>query len=132
MTVILVGRDSPFFDREKAEALFEENRENLDDRDGFDALLGAGRFYNVYDNGYVGSVFAYESTDGKVWLGGYALRHRHRACIEAVKRVAGEFAEVFAETRHKTAVICLLRAGFKWMDKEKGILRRKRDEQQQA
>lgn len=132
MTVILVGRDSPFFDREKAEALFEENRENLDDRDGFDTLLAAGRFYNVYDNGYVGSVFAYESTDGKVWLGGYALRHRHCACIEAVKRVAGEFAEVFAETRHKTAVICLLRAGFKWFDKEKGILRRKRDEQQQA
>ena len=59
MTAILVAKESPFFDRDRAQALFEENRENLDDRDGFDALVSAGRFYNVYDNGYVGSVFAY-------------------------------------------------------------------------
>lgn len=56
MTAILVAKESPFFDRDRAQALFEENRENLDDRDGFDALVSAGRFYNVYDNGYVGSV----------------------------------------------------------------------------
>ena len=129
---ILVSSTSPFFDRKKAELLFEENRGNLDDRDGFDVLLTAGVFYNVYDNGYIGSVFAYKSTDGKIWLGGYAVRHKHRACIEAVKKVSAMFKDIYAETRHKTAVICLLRAGYEWFDKEHGILRRKIDEQQQA
>lgn len=130
--VILVSKESPFFDIKTAEDYFEQNRENLDDEDGFLCLLNAGAFYNVYDNGYVGSVFAYPSTDGKIWLGGYAVRHKHRACIEAVANVAGLFSETYAQTRHKTAVICLLRAGFKWIDKEKGILRRKKDEQQQT
>lgn len=121
---ILVSKESPFFDRGRAQALFEENRENLDDINGFATVLKAGVFFNVYDDGYVGSIFAYECDDNKIWLGGYAVRHKHRACIDAVKKVSGLYKEVYAKTRHKTAVICLLRAGFKWFDKEQGILRR--------
>ncbi len=122
--VVLVEKESPFFDRDTAEKYFVINKENLDDEDGFEALLNAGLFYNLYNKGYVGSIFAYRREDGNYYLGGYAKRKRHKECIEAVKKVSAKFYEIYAETRHKTAVICLLRAGFKWFNKEKGILRR--------
>ena len=51
--VFLVGRESPFFDREKARRGFEENKENLDDVNGFERLVNDSRFFNVYDkDGY--------------------------------------------------------------------------------
>lgn len=42
--VFLVGRESPFFDREKARRGFEENKENLDDVNGFERLVNDSRF----------------------------------------------------------------------------------------
>ena len=52
--VFLVGKDSPFFDREKARRGFEENKENLDDVNGFERLIKDSRFFNVYDkDGYI-------------------------------------------------------------------------------
>lgn len=122
--VVLVGKDSPFFDREKAKYYFEINKENLDDRDGFDALVDAGVFYNIYDKGYTGSIFCYQSEDGYYYLGGYSLRGHHKGNIEAIKRVSSMYDEVLAKTRHKTAVIALLRAGFKWHNRDKRLLRR--------
>lgn len=55
--VFLVGKESPFFDREEACRGFEKNKENLDDVNGFERLVNDSRFFNVYDkDGYVGSV----------------------------------------------------------------------------
>ena len=74
--LILIEKESPFFDKETAKEHFTLNRDNLDDTDGFEALLDAGLFYNVYSRGYVGSIFAYQSTDGRWYMGGffYALK----------------------------------------------------------
>lgn len=69
--VFLVGRESPFFDREKARRGFEENKENLDDVNGFERLVNDSRFFNVYDkDGYVGSVFVYQSEADNLFLSG--------------------------------------------------------------
>lgn len=125
--VVLVGKDSPFFDRKEAENLFNINRENLDDEDGFDALLKRSVFFNLYNRGYVGSIFVYDRY-GNYYLGGYAKRHHMKDNIEAIERVADMFDVVFAETRHKTAINVLFRAGFKWFDKENRILRRVKNE----
>lgn len=125
--VVLIGKDSPFFDKEKARILFEVNRENLDDTDGFDALLNKSVLYNLHNNGYIGSIFVYNRY-GDYYLGGYAKRHHIRDNIEAIERVANMFDEVYAETRHKTAVSVLFRAGFKWFDKDNRILRRVKNE----
>ncbi len=118
----LIEKESPFFDKETAKEHFTLNRDNLDDTDGFEALLDAGLFYNVYNRGYVGSIFAYQSTDGCWYMGGYAVRKRYNDVVEAIKRVAGMFDEIYAETRHRNAVFALLRAGFKWYDKANNLL----------
>lgn len=74
--VFLVGKESPFFDREEACRGFEKNKENLDDVNGFERLIKDSRFFNVYDkDGYIGSVFVYQSeADDFFYLGGYAKR----------------------------------------------------------
>lgn len=127
----LVDKNSLFFDREIAEKHFNKNRDNLDDADGFEALLNAGLFYNVYNQGYVGSIFAYLSTDGRWYLGGYAVRKRYNDVVEAIKTVSVGFKEIYADTRHRNAVFALMRAGFKWYDKNNRLLifERKNDEQ---
>ncbi len=126
--VFLVGKDSPFFDREEARRGFEKNKENLDDVNGFERLLENSRFFNVYDkDGYVGSVFVYQSeADDLFYLGGYGARKKHRECAEAVRQAANMFPVVYADTRHLNAVICLKAAGFEWVDRNKKLLRRVR------
>ena len=126
--VFLVGKDSPFFDREEARRGFEKNKENLDDVNGFERLIKDSRFFNVYDkDGYVGSVFVYQSeADDLFYLGGYGARKKHRECAEAVRQAANMFPVVYADTRHLNAVICLKAAGFEWVDRNKKHLRRVR------
>lgn len=126
--VFLVGKESPFFDRGKARRGFDENKENLDDINGFERLLENSRFFNVYDkDGYIGSVFVYQSeADDLFYLGGYGVRKKHRECAEAVRQAADKFPVVYADTRHLNAVICLKAAGFEWVDRNKKLLRRVR------
>lgn len=118
----LIAKDSPFFDEKMARKHYELNRENLDDVNGFEALLNAGLFYNVYNNGYAGSIFAYPSTDGRWYLGGYAVRKRYNDVVGAIKRVGDMFDVIYSNTRHRHAVFALLRAGFKWYDKANKLL----------
>lgn len=124
--VTLIDKLSPFFDRKTAYKYFEINRENLDDIDGFEALITKSLFFNVYKNGYVGSIFVYIGEDGRFYLGGYAVRKRYKEVIEAIKQVSDMFDEIYAETRHKNAVYALMRGGFKWHDRDNKLLVKRR------
>lgn len=126
--ITLIDKCSPFFDKETAKKYFNLNRDNLDDTNGFETLLNAGLFYNVYnEQGYVGTIFSYLGENELWYLGGYAQRKRFNEVIEAIKAVSSMFNEIYAQTRHKNAVIALLRAGFKWHDKEHNILIRRKE-----
>lgn len=124
--VVLIDKESPFFDEARARATFEQNRKNLDDVNGFERLLANSRFWNAYSGGkYIGSVFVYQSEqDGRFYLGGYAGRKHHKECVEAIKQAADCYPVVYADTRHLNAVICLRAAGFEWVNREKKLLRR--------
>lgn len=123
--ITLIEKNSPFFDIKKAQKYFEENRQNLDDTNGFDFLLENSRFFNVYEKGYVGSIFVYQGEDNKYYLAGYCLRKKHAQALEATKRVADMFEELYAHTRHLNAVILLKKAGFKWVSRTKQLLRKR-------
>ncbi len=124
--VVLIEKDSPFFERQKAKELFEANRENLDDENGFEGILANSRFFNVYQHGYIGSGFVYQGAeDNRNYLGGYMLRKHHKEAVEAIKQICSFFDEVYAHTRHVNAVIALKRAGFKWYDRNKKLLVKK-------
>ena len=120
----MVEKNSLFFDEQRAKQCFEQNRENLDDVNGFETLLQNSLFWNVYDKkGYIGSIFVYQSDeDNRFYLGGFARRKSHSQCVEAIKKVTALFDEVYADTRHLNAVICLKKAGFEWLDRKKRLL----------
>ncbi len=119
----LINRNSPFFDEKEAKRLFEENKNNLDDVNGWEVISGRDTFWNVYDKGvYVGSVFAYEAEDNNYYMGGYAMRKKHKQVVDAIKAVAQCFNVIYAHTRHKNAALSLRKAGFKWFNKQQGIL----------
>ena len=122
--ITLIEYGCPFFDKKMAKKHFRLNRKNLDDKNGFEYLLFNSRFFNVHNNGYVGSIFVYEGFDGKKYMGGYALRKHHKDVVEAIKQVSEMFDELYAHTMHLNAVIALKKAGFKWFDKENGLLRK--------
>ena len=122
--ITLIEYGCPFFDKKMAKKHFRLNRKNLDDKNGFEYLLFNSRFFNVHNNGYVGSIFVYEGFDGKKYMGGYALRKHHKDVVEAIKQVSEMFDELYAHTTHLNAIIALKNAGFKWFDKENGLLRK--------
>lgn len=122
--VVLVEYGSPFFDKKIAKKFFKINKKNLDDINGFEYLLSNSRFFNVHNNGYIGSIFVYEGLDGKKYMGGYALRKHHLDVVDAIYQASEMFDEVYAYTNHLNAVIALKKAGFKWVDKEKRLLKK--------
>lgn len=123
--VFLVGKESPFFDREEACRGFEKNKENLDDVNGFERLIKDSRFFNVYDkDGYIGSVFVYQSEadDFFIWvdmLSAKTSRMRGRSST------GGGYVPCRL-CRHKALKRRYLpeKAGFEWVDRKKKLLRR--------
>lgn len=122
--VVLIEKNSPFFEIDKAQENFELNRENLDDENGFEEILTQSRFFNIHNHGYVGSVFVYQGQDGKNYIGGYAFRKQHKAVVEAIRQVADMYDELYAHTRHLNAVIGLKKAGFKWVSRQQQLLKK--------
>ena len=123
--VVLIEKDSPCFEKDKARELFELNRQNLDDENGFEGILANSRFFNVYQQGYIGSAFVYQGKDdNKNYLGGYMVRKHHKEAVEAIRQIAAMFDELYAHTRHLNAVIALKRAGFKWYSRKNQLLRK--------
>ena len=120
--VMLIEYGNPFFDKKTARRFFNLNKKNLDDVNGFENLLFHSRFFNVHNNGYVGSIFVYEGEDNKKYMGGYAIRKHHQDVVDAICQVSKMFDEVYAKTRHLNAVISLKKAGFKWYNRHEKLL----------
>lgn len=110
--VCLVSAESPFFDKEAARELFELNREKLEDTRGFESYMTRW-FFSIYERGrFIGCIFCY-SMDGQDWVGGFARRKCHRACLAALNEVKRQFPELYAETKQKAAEFILKKAGFR-------------------
>lgn len=120
----LIEYGSPFFDKKVAKKFFRLNKFNLNDINGFEYLLFNSRFFNVHNNGYIGSIFIYEGYDNKKYIGGYAIRKHHKDVVEAIQKVSELYDEVYAHTKHLNAVISLKKAGFKWYDRQRNLLKK--------
>lgn len=121
--IFLIEAKHPLFCDDMARSLFQYYQSDLDDTAGFDYVRDHSLFFNVYrqtDGGFVGCVFAF-CEQGRVYVGGYALRHRHKECVLALRRISSLFTCVYAKTRHRTAEFCLRRAGFKRQKGEKHV-----------
>ena len=120
---MLINRQSPFFDKGAAYKLYKQYEKEIDYPDGFEDLTNRDSFYNVYEDGkFVGCVFVYKAIDGKNYLGGYANRGMHHQSVRAVCELCKNYELLYSETPHLNAVICLKKAGFEWLNREKNLL----------
>lgn len=125
--LILIDKNSPFFDKKTAMDGYNRFEKELDYKGDFEHLYKNSMFWNVYNHGYVGTVFVYQgSKDNNWYLGGWSERKRHKDCVCALKKISDLFEEIYAETHHVNAVICLKAAGFDWKCRNKGLLIRRK------
>lgn len=121
--IFLIEAKHPLFCDQIARFLFQYYQSDLEDTAGFEYVRDHSLFFNVYrqtDGLFVGCVFAFYE-EGRVYVGGYALRHCHKECVLALKRISSLFTCLYAKTRHRTAEFCLRRAGFKRQKGEKYV-----------
>lgn len=71
-------------------------------------------FYSFFDDDkHIGCIYYYLK-EGKLFVNAFAHRHTHITNITCLKKTFEWFkGNIYAETRHKTAIFCLYKCGFK-------------------
>ncbi len=107
---------NPGFNYLECKQLYIQNLSQVDDIEDFDYILKTTFFYSFIrekDNKFIGCLYFYLK-DNKLYVNGYSNRHCHLENIECLKLAKNWFnCDIWAQTPHRTAAICLLRAGFK-------------------
>lgn len=76
-------------------------------------------FYDKYTGKLLGCIYL-EDDNGRVCLSGFSVRKNYRVVIKAIKFISSLFHEdnLYALTDKKSAIMVLLRCGFKKIDDE--------------
>ena len=114
MIKVVTPLDKHEFNYKECKKLFNKYKDKINDDQEFRDIVRNTFFYSFSDeNGYIGSIYYYEK-NGKLFVNAYAKRHRHKTCLECFKMSLDYFTcDIYAQTTHKTAILCLLRSGFK-------------------
>ena len=102
------------FDFYACKKLYKKNQKLIGDDASFNQIIQNTFFFSFYDDKtLVGCIYVYQK-DGKTFLNGFAKRGFHSFNIYAVKKIFNWFkSDIYAESKHKTAILLLLRCGFK-------------------
>lgn len=109
------------FEYQKYKNLFCKYKELINDDSDFDEIIKYTLFFAFYtdDNQFIGCIYFYIKENDKLFLNAFANRKMHQHTVEALKKTFDWFnCDIYATTPHKTAILCLLRAGFKKIDNE--------------
>ncbi len=113
--LVLIPRDSNFNYKE-CRNLYYKYFKQIGDIPDFDLILKTTMFYSFFEekkNKFIGCLYFYER-QRKLYVNGYSNRNCHLENIECLKVSSNWFScDIWAQTNHRTAAICLLRAGFK-------------------
>lgn len=109
---VLIPADEEF-DFYACRKLYKKNQRLVGDNASFNQIIKNTFFYAFYDDKVlVGCIYVYKKKE-KLYLNGFAQRGFHLFNIEAVKKVLKWFrSDIYAEARHKTSRLLLLRCGF--------------------
>jgi len=113
--MLILTPENPLFNYDECKRLYEENRHLLDDNSSFEELLQDIHFYSFFDGDrFLGCIYFYLN-DNKVFVNAVAKdRHTHLKNIECFKKVLSLYScDIYANSKLKTSILCLLRCGFK-------------------
>lgn len=102
------------FEYKKCEDLYKKSQEKIGDDQKFEAIIKNTYFYAFYlDKIFIGCIYCFYRDD-KLFINAFSTRHHHKENIECVKKILTWFnCDIYAESVQKSAILCLLRAGFK-------------------
>lgn len=113
------------FNYKQCKKLFKKYRDKVSDNSEFRDIVKSTFFYSFFDDDkFLGCIYYYEKNN-KLYVNAYASRHHHLINMECLKMSLNWFnCDIYAETTHKTAILCLFKCGFKRIDEKLFIYRR--------
>jgi hypothetical protein len=114
------------FNYKECKKMYKKYRRLVGDNEEFRDVVKKTYFYSFFDDDkHLGCIYYYHK-NGKLFVNAFANRHTHLQNIECLKRTFGWFnCDIYAETRHKTAIFCLYKCGFKKLDNNLYVLERR-------
>lgn len=111
-------QNHPNFNYEECKALYDKCKRQIGSEDGFNEVLQDTHFYSFYEDGkFIGCIYFY-LIDGKVYVNAFAGRHTHAINLDCFKKSLTFYnCDIYAKSIRKTAILCLLRCGFKKIGK---------------
>lgn len=102
------------FNFKECKKLFHKYKRQIGDKQKFRDIVENSFFYSFFnDEQFIGCIYYYYKED-KLFVNAFANRHTHQTNIECLKMSLGWFnCDIYAKTEHKTAILCLLKCGFK-------------------
>ncbi len=106
--------DNYEFNYKQCKKLYKKNQKLIGDDQEFRDIVKNTFFYSFFDDDiFVGCIYCYYEND-KLFLNGFANRHLHKQTLECLKMSLDWFnCDIYAKSKNKTSILCLLRCGFK-------------------
>ena len=104
----------PLFDYHACKSLFLKYQNSINDNSCFDDILNNSLFFSFYDNlGLIGCIYFYPKNK-KLFCNAFARRHSHLKNLRCFNFAINCFnCDIYAYSDKKTAILVLLKSGFK-------------------
>lgn len=105
------------FNYKELKKLYKKYRKQLEDEREFREVVQTTFIYSFFkDNKFILCVYYYYE-DGKLYVNAFSKRHNHLENMICFKESLNWFnCNIYARSKLKTSILCLLRAGFKKID----------------
>lgn len=113
MIKVFIPKDIDF-NYKQCKKLYKKYQRQIGDNQEFRDIVKKTFFYSFFDDEkHIGCIYYYMRGD-KLFVNAFANRHTHEINIECLKKSFEWFnCDIYAETKHKTAIYCLYKCGFK-------------------
>lgn len=102
------------FNYKELKKLYKRNQKLLDDERSFKELTKNTFIYSFFkEKKFICCIYYYEE-QGKMYVNAFSTRHHHEDNMLCFKESLNWFnCDIFARSRQKTSILCLLKANFK-------------------
>lgn len=113
MIRVLIPKDKNF-NFKQCKKLYKEHKKLIGDNQKFRDIVENTYFYSFFDdNKHLGCIYYYLKNN-KLFVNAFAYRHTHELNLECLKKTFDWFnCDIYAQTTHKTAILCLCKCGFR-------------------
>ena len=102
------------FNYKQSKKLYKKCQKLIGDNQEFKDIVKNRFFYSFFDEDiFIGFMYFYYENN-KLIFNGFANRHLHKQTVQCVKMTFDWFdCDIWAKSKNKPAILCLLRSGFK-------------------